>query len=254
MGMNEKWNSVTIEEICFAMRVIPHTGGRTHKKRPYQGFVLNDAESVRIYYFDDGRVLRTEGNSLFYLPKGTSYRVDALRDGICYAINFQARIEDDPFCVTLRNVDPLLRNFKAAADAWQSNDSAKHAVAMRAVYDAICRGQKEQQRSYVPGTQVSLISPALEKIDQSFNDPGLSVSELALLCGISEVYLRRLFLGAVGASPKEYIIQKRIEYAKSLLRAGGFSVTEVATLCGYSEPCHFSREFSKRIGVSPRDY
>ena len=45
-----------------------------------------------------------------------------------------------------------------------------------------------------------------------------------------------------GKNPKEYLIEKRMSYAKQLLSSGQFSVSEVAQLCGYFEPCHFSRE------------
>ncbi|MBE6591666.1 MAG: helix-turn-helix transcriptional regulator, partial [Ruminococcaceae bacterium] len=74
------------------------------------------------------------------------------------------------------------------------------------------------------------------------------------LCGVSEVYFRKLFLNSFGVSPKEYMIQKRMDYAKNLLKSGDFSISEIATLCGYTESCHFSREFSKREGISPNQY
>ena len=94
----------------------------------------------------------------------------------------------------------------------------------------------------------------MKAIEDGFTREDISVSSLAALCGISEVYFRRLFLAAFGVSPKEYIIQKRIECAKYLLLSGDFSVSEVAIITGYSEPCHFSREFSKRVGISPKQY
>ena len=55
-------------------------------------------------------------------------------------------------------------------------------------------------------------------------------------------------------SPKEYIINKRMEYAKTLLSSGQVEVKEAAVMCGYFEPCHFSREFSKHFGISPKEY
>ena len=125
---------------------------------------------------------------------------------------------------------------------------------MRALYDGIYQMQKEEQKQYISGRHLSLIAPAIQEINRSFTENELSISKLAALCGISEVYFRRLFLNAFGVSPKEYIIQKRIEYAKTLLSSEAFSVSEVAALCGYAEPCHFSREFSKRVGMSPTQY
>ena len=123
-----------------------------------------------------------------------------------------------------------------------------------ALYDGIYQMQKEQKRQYISKTQVSLIAPAVEEMERAFTQNDLTVCELAAMCGISEVYFRRLFLNTFGISPKEYIIQKRIEYAKTLLSSKDFSVGEVGILCGYTEPCHFSREFSKRVGISPMQY
>lgn len=252
--MNKLWESTIITEISVAVYVAPNTGKHIHKNRPFHGFVLNDSEVVRDYIFDNGPVMRTEGNSLFYLPKGSSYHVEQIRSGGCYAINFSADISDEPFCVTPRSVDYLLQNFKAATDAWKSKDPLRVAIAMRAIYDAVCKAQKEIHKQYVPKTQRLIIAPAVDAINRHFTDNDLSVSYLASLCGVSDVYFRRLFLNSFDASPKEYIIQKRMDYAKSLLKSGDFSISEIATLCGYTEPCHFSREFTKRVGIPPSQY
>ena len=96
--------------------------------------------------------------------------------------------------------------------------------------------------------------PALEKIKTDFNSGDLSVAELASLCNVSEVYFRKIFVDKFGVSPKEYIINMRINYAKELLESGMFSVAEVASFAGYTEQCHFSREFKKRIGENPRSF
>ena len=67
-------------------------------------------------------------------------------------------------------------------------------------------------------------------------------------------YLRRLFCDRFGMGPKEYVIERRLSYAVRLLESGQFSVGEIAGMCGYAEPCHFSREFSRRYGMSPNEY
>ena len=254
MNMKKQWENTVITEISTAVYVAPNTGKHIHKDRPFHGFVLNDADVIRDYCFDNGYAMRTEGNSLFYLPKGSSYHVEQIRNGGCYAINFAADISDEPFCVMPRNVDYLLRNFKAATDAWKSKEPMRIAIAMRALYDAVCKSQKEIHKQYVPKTKRLFIAPAVDVMNQHFTDNDLSVSYLAALCGVSEVYFRKLFLNSFGVSPKEYMIQKRMDYAKNLLKSGDFSISEIATLCGYTESCHFSREFSKREGISPNQY
>ncbi len=252
--MNDFWKNVTVTKISVAVYVAPNSGKHIHKNRPFHGLVLNDCNCVKDYVFDDGYVMRTERNALFYLPKGSSYHVESHLIGGCYAINFDSEILDNPFSVSFRNTESLLHNFKAACEAWKCKNDYADLLAMRALYDGIYQMQKEEQRQYSSGRHLSLISPAIREIDSSFTENELSVSHLAALCGISEVYLRRLFLNAFGISPKEYIIQKRIKYAKTLLSSGNFSVSEVGFLCGYAEPCHFSREFLKRVGVSPKQY
>ena len=249
--MKEEWKNIVISGIGIAVYVAPNAGKAVHKERPLHGLVLNDESCIRDYCFSDGTVMRTEGGALFYLPKHSSYEVKAVGHGGCYAINFDAEISDTPFSVSFRNTESLLHHFKTACEAWKSKNDQENLLAMRALYDGIYQMQKEQKKQYIPKTQVSLITPAVEEIERAFTQNDLTVCKLAALCGISEVYFRRLFLNAFGISPKEYIIQRRMEYAKALLRSGDFSVSETAALCGYAEPCHFSREFTRRNGISP---
>lgn len=252
--MKKQWKNVVVTKIGLAVYVAPNTGRRNHKDRALHGFVLNDADAVKDYCFVDGRVMHTEGNSLFYLPKGSSYDVKMLQIGGCYAINFDADIGDEPFSIHLRNAEALRQSFRAATDAWRQHDERGRILAMRAVYDAVYRMQTEQHKGYVSGMQATLIAPAVTAINDRFTENNLTVADLASLCGVSEVYFRRLFSNSFGVSPKEYMIQKRMDYAKILLRSGDFSVAEVALMCGYAEACHFSREFSKRTGMPPSQY
>lgn len=252
--MNPQWKNIYVKEISQAILVAPNRGKRTHKNRPHHGLVFIYGDREKNYHFDDGRVLHTRKNSLFYLPKGSSYYVETEHPGECLVINFEADISDIPFGVTLRNSESTMHNFKKAADAWRNKDDMRVIIAMRAVYDAIYQIDKEMRKQYVSGTQTALLTPALEKIEQSFTENELRISSLAALCGISEAYFRRLFSNAFGISPKEYVLHKRIEYAKVLLRSGDFSIAEISALCGYIVPSHFSKEFSKRVGVSPNQF
>ena len=249
--MNESWKHLALREIALALYVAANTGKHIHQNRPFHGLVLNDAEGKKDYLFDDGTVLHTEGHSLFYLPKGSSYQVKSIRTGGCYAINFDADIEDAPFSFELPEQGRLLHHFRVAASAWKSGKSYAAAAAMRAVYDAVYQIGKYRDRQYLPNDKRALLAPAIEEIESGDFGRELHVRHLADLCSVSEVYFRRLFSDAYGISPKEYLIRRRIDYAKTLLRSGQFAVSEVARLSGYAEPCHFSREFTRRVGVSP---
>lgn len=251
--MNAKWEQVVITRVTLAMYVQPQNARRQHSNRPFHGFVLNTSDNTKTYLFSSGQELRVHPGSLFYLPKGSTYDINSHIPGACYAINFDADITDDPFSFSVKNTEQVTKNFRAAAEEWKRNSGLGHACALRALYDVIYRAQRDS-REYMSQNTADKLAPALSLLDSRYTDSTLSVSELARVCGMSPVYLRKLFQNRFGSSPKDYLIQKRLEYAKQLLQSGQFAVSEVAALCGYSEPCHFSREFSARVGLSPRAY
>ena len=249
------WSKTVITDIAAAVHVMPANRRDVHKNRPFHGLVLNEANGERDYYFSDGTVMRTEGNQLFYLPKGSSYRVvpveNALPNNCCYAINFYADISDEPFAMSFRDPEPIIKAFREAAYEWRRQGEFSHMAVRKILYEIILAAAEEQAKRYTPSATERLIAPAIERMNSSFTDNGLSVSALARDCGITESYFRRIFTEKFGISPKEYLIRLRIGYAKDLLSVGGISVSEAAAICGYAEPTHFSREFSKRVGVSP---
>ena len=252
--MKNEWRSLVINKIGAAVYVPPNTGKHIHKNRPFHGFVLNGSGCVRDYCFSDGSVLHTEGHTLFYLPRGSSYEVKTISGGGCYAINFDADIVDAPFLVNPKNAEQIQKSFKRACNRWINKAASRDAFAMSALYDAIGIFADLSEQEYLPSTAQRQIKPALDAIEKEFSNADLTVEYLSSLCEISEVYLRKLFMSRFGISPKEYIIHRRMDYACHLLSSGQFEVSDVALLCGYTEPCHFSREFKKRIGISPKDY
>ena len=249
--MNDRWKDVIITKAVTAVNVKKGTGNPIHKNRSSHGFVLNIENSTKDYLFSDGNIMRTNEFDLFYLPKGSSYEVKSIEKGSCFAINFDADISDEPFCIPVKSYDSAIKIFKEAEKAWRQQMPNRNMITIKCVYELILLLEKEMQRAYVPTSQDLILAPALKLIQNSFCDNSLSVSNLAKECEISEVYLRRLFLNKFGVSPKEYILNMRISYAKQLLRSGQFSINEVANICGYTENCHFSREFKKRTGLTP---
>ena len=255
--MLESWNTVTITQIKLAIYVQPGTGKTQHTNRPSHGFVINDTDACREYRFSDGTVLRTKGRSVFYLPMGSSYQMKVIGDPCgCWAINFltEEEIREKPFVLNFKNSDGVLEDFKEAVSAFKSSNENAALIIKRNLYNIILRIKKESEKKYIPSAKRQLIQPAVEQIHQRFTDRNLTVGALAKTCNMSENYLRRIFGQEFGMSPKAYIIQHRIEYAKALMSDGRFSITQIAEMCGYFEPCHFSREFSRYTGIAPTKY
>ena len=102
-----------------------------------------------------------------------------------------------------------------------------------------------------PG-QVNRLKPAMEYLEEHLFSSGLTVSELASLCGVSEVTFRGLFSAQHGETPKQYIIRCRLMKARTIIESGEYgSIGEVSYMVGYDDPLYFSRHFKSYFGVSP---
>jgi AraC family transcriptional regulator len=82
----------------------------------------------------------------------------------------------------------------------------------------------------------------------------LSLEAMAAEVEISPVYLARAFKGAVGQSPHRYVLARRIDRAKELLRNTDMPVVDVALSVGFSSQSHLSHWFQRYVGVSPAAY
>ncbi len=82
----------------------------------------------------------------------------------------------------------------------------------------------------------------------------LTVAKLTKLLGISQPYLYKIFKDAFGKSPKQIIMDYRIQLAKEMLAETDFSVTKIAYSVGFSDNFAFSKCFSSRVGMSPTEY
>jgi AraC family transcriptional regulator len=85
-------------------------------------------------------------------------------------------------------------------------------------------------------------------------DGNLSLEAMAAEVEISPVYLARAFKAAIGQSPHRYVLGRRIDRAKELLRNTDIPVVDVALSVGFSSQSHLSHWFQRYVGVSPAAY
>ena len=82
----------------------------------------------------------------------------------------------------------------------------------------------------------------------------VTLQALARVAHLSPVYFAAMFRRHTGQSPMAYVRRRRMEAACSLLANGDGAVEQVARSVGYEDPFHFSRIFSRVIGLSPSAY
>ncbi|MCM3129662.1 MULTISPECIES: helix-turn-helix transcriptional regulator [unclassified Paenibacillus] len=96
----------------------------------------------------------------------------------------------------------------------------------------------------------TMFCKSLAYIQSHLCDQDLSLEKAASQIFVSRHYYSRMFQKHVGMGFKEYIIRKRIEKAKKLLKSG-HSVTDVCYAIGYNDLTHFSKIFKRIVGVNP---
>ena len=82
-------------------------------------------------------------------------------------------------------------------------------------------------------------------------DGEITVMQLAAACGLSGHHFSRAFRHSTGVAPHQWLLQRRIEKAKQLLRQSRLPLSEVAAVCGFAHQSHFTRAFARLVGVSP---
>jgi len=94
---------------------------------------------------------------------------------------------------------------------------------------------------------------ARDLIDREYDRP-LDVPALARAALMSPAHFSRQFRAAFGETPYSYLMTRRIERAKALLRRGDLSVTDVCVAVGCTSLGSFSARFTELVGETPSAY
>src|SRR6266496_6801260 len=94
---------------------------------------------------------------------------------------------------------------------------------------------------------------ARDLIDREYSRP-LDVPAMARTALMSPAHFSRQFRAVYGETPYSYLMTRRIERAKALLRRGDLSVTDVCMAVGATSLGSFSARFTELVGESPSAY
>jgi AraC-like DNA-binding protein len=94
---------------------------------------------------------------------------------------------------------------------------------------------------------------ARDLIDRDYALP-LDVPAMARTALMSPAHFSRQFRVAYGETPYSFLMTRRIERAKALLRRGDLSVTDVCMAVGCTSLGSFSSRFTELVGESPSAY
>lgn len=228
--------------------VVHSKKGRTVQMTDRKSYGLSLCISGQITYTMNGKQFISNQSNAVILPQSGTYTLFGDKEGVFPVINFKCENFncDEIIVFQLENPQLCLQNFECLKHLFLCNKSnpKTYSVFYELLDNVICnQGQKE-----------SFIDFVVKYLEENIQNPKLSNTELAKHLGISEVYLRKLFLSRYRITPKQYILDIRIRKAKQMLIGTPFTVAAIAEECGFSSVHHFCRCFKQRTGKTPTQY
>lgn len=176
-----------------------------------------------------------------------------------WGTHYEAMLQEKPFC--LRD-----RHLRITPEMWgviqriQRRDPGQHAgsLFLEAQILELLALQLEQLDEPVQDDD-SLSTDDRERIHAARDvllrrlaDPP-TLSELAQLVGTNEYKLKRGFKALFGNSPYAYLLEHKLELARTCLLDTDWTIAEIAYHVGYSDPAHLTHAFRKQYGIRPSD-
>ncbi len=97
------------------------------------------------------------------------------------------------------------------------------------------------------------IENAINYIDQNFKE-NISLDMIASICNLSPCYFSKLFKKEIGVNYTTYINNKKINYAKKILKTTDMPILNLSMDLGFEDCGYFIRVFKKLEGVTPKKY
>ena len=239
-------NDIIITDITGAFTVYSPKGRREtiHKRHT---FGLSFCIEGQITYTHNGKSVVSDKEHAVILPKGQTYSLHGDKKGEFTVVNFEC---ENFVCSTIRvipikSADPFIKEFEQikALSLFEHNRTKMISILYNTIYRLVA-GENHS----------ALLSTAINYIGKEYSDSALANEKIATYCNISEVYLRKLFVKELGVTPRQYLIDLRLQRAKQLLCEGVLKINAVAEICGFANPYHFGRLFKEKTGLTPSEY
>jgi len=219
------------------------------------------------WFGEPSNVVVFRQGDLLLIPQGVEHAIEiaADEDSHVHACHFHAHLSGIdllkmlgfPWLVPYRRTslckqvcERLVREYAVRAPGWSSVLSSD----LHSLLIHVLRTEPGLFKPRAgPGTDPDLprLLPVLEWIDLHLHCREFTIADLAGHVSLSETHFRRLFQKVLGASPVQFIRERRIQRACSLLRSTDTPIKKISAACGFAEEAFFSRVFHRVAGTSP---
>ena len=244
-----------------------------------QHYFAMNAGAALAWEWKDGKTFRThcyETGDIWINPAGTpfSHRVEGYNQFVLLTLDpakIPELLPDRPLLDRQvfrrehrskdRHLQALLKALLAEAEAGGPNGRlyadalstalAAHFVNHYSVGDAIALPS-------LPSAERKRLGRVIDYIEACLTED-ISLSDLALVAGLSKFHFSRTFKQAFGLTPHRYLMQRRVERAAlflktEVLKKESLAIAQVAHQFGFADQSHFTRAFKQIKGLTPRQF
>ena len=201
----------------------------------------------QITYRHNGKEYVSDNGCVVILPQGGSYTLHGDRAGIFPVINFTCtgKFTDEFLLIPSKSTDRFMNDFETIKRLILFPENrAKILSVFYGMIDALISS----------GAPSVAVDDAIRYMKRNYKTQGITGELVAKVCGISEVYLRKLFVKQLNTTPMRYLSEIRLQRAKQLLSEGILKISSVSEECGFQSAYNFSRFFKEKTGLSPSEY
>lgn len=229
---------------------------RICKKRAWDSFCYVLGGKVD-YHMADGSHFTLQAGDVQYLPLYCSYTMDIHPEEFHYIVcDFDCPVEEPRRDLWFSAQNPQIyeKLFRELALCFSGESYDRMASSMAVLFQIYAQIVRDHHPGYLSGSAKKKIVKAQTYIQQNLADRNLSVQQLAATAQMSQVHFRRLFHDLCGMSPVKYLVNARVEKAKSLLGLSEMRLEDVAAQTGFSSTAHLCAAFKNVTGQTPGQY
>lgn len=210
----------------------------------------------------NGWSLTLRQNEIAYLPGGAEYHMRVLRasDGVIRMLNFVMVSRENALIhcsrqgqkLPVQAAKPFAQRFDTLYGLWRQ-PRCLYAGYAGIVYSLFADMIAVVKHNMQDSIQFLNIAKGIAYMEGHFTSK-ITNKQLAELCAVSQDYFVRTFKNYYHITPKQYLLDLRLNKAKEQLVAQMQSVNEVASTLGFENATYFSRVFKKKVGMTPTQY